>query len=177
MSYNVSLQGADYPNVPSVILPQTGGGNAQFYAMNGDLDWLGKGAELIGQNFYKKVDTLYNTLYNGWTPSTTAKAVVASVTLSDAKFTAADVEQNAYYIVWECGVDPVYTGTPTNKALPQLARAVLVQELIQRPSTWANIQSGIFNATANQSAYGSSFLRYYGTTTGTSTFTWAVALK
>ena len=30
MAKNVSLLGADYPDVPSVILPQTGGGNALF---------------------------------------------------------------------------------------------------------------------------------------------------
>ena len=31
MPVNVTLQGADYPDVPSVILPKTGGGNANFY--------------------------------------------------------------------------------------------------------------------------------------------------
>ena len=31
MSKNVTLMGASYSNVPSVILPQTGGGNAQFF--------------------------------------------------------------------------------------------------------------------------------------------------
>ena len=31
MAKNVSLMGADYPDVPAVVLPQTGGGNAVFY--------------------------------------------------------------------------------------------------------------------------------------------------
>lgn len=31
MAKNVSLLGADYPNVPAVQLPQTGGGTATFY--------------------------------------------------------------------------------------------------------------------------------------------------
>lgn len=30
MAQNVTLLGADYPDVPSVILPKTGGGNAEF---------------------------------------------------------------------------------------------------------------------------------------------------
>ena len=34
MAKNISLLGADYPNVPAVQLPQTGGGTATFY----DLD-------------------------------------------------------------------------------------------------------------------------------------------
>lgn len=175
MAYNISLLGADYPNVPSVILPQTGGGNAQFYSMNGNLDWLGKGVELVGENFYKKVDTLKNTSFNGWTPGTSAKVCVTSVTLSDAKFTATDIDQYAYYMVWECGVDPAYTGTPTQKALPQMARAFILQNLVKRASAWSYIQASDCNATVNQAAYTGSFLRYYGTTTGTSTITWAAS--
>ena len=31
MAKNISLLGADYPNVPAVQLPQTGGGTATFY--------------------------------------------------------------------------------------------------------------------------------------------------
>ena len=144
-----------------------------WYDMSGDMAWLGKGAELVGQNFYSKADTLSNTLYNGWSPSTTAKAIVASVTLSDAKFTATDIDQYSYYIFWECGVDVAYTGSPTLKALPVFGRALIVQNLIKRPDSMANIQSVNCNATVNQAAYTGSFLRYYGTTTGSMTYTWA----
>ena len=144
-----------------------------WYDMSGDMAWLGKGAELVGQNFYSKVDTLNNTLYNGWSPSTTAKAIVASVTLSNNKFTATDIDQYAYYIFWECGVDVAYTGSPTLKALPVFGRALIVQNLIKRPDSFANIQSVNCNATVNQAAYTGSFLRYYGTTTGSITYTWA----
>ena len=31
MPVNISLMGADYPDVPKVVLPKTGGGNAEFY--------------------------------------------------------------------------------------------------------------------------------------------------
>lgn len=34
MAKNISLLGADYPNVPAVQLPQTGGGTATFYDIN-----------------------------------------------------------------------------------------------------------------------------------------------
>lgn len=144
-----------------------------WYDMSGNMAWLGKGAELVGQNFYSIVDTLDNTGFNGWTPSTTAKACVASVTLSDAKFVASDVDQYAYYIFWECGCDIAYTGSPTLKALPTFARALIVQNLVKRPDAMAKIQSVDCNATVNQAAYTGSFLRYYGTTTGSITYTWA----
>ena len=175
MAQDITIAGASFQAVPSIIVPKTGGGNAEFYSMNGALDWMGAGAELVGQNFYSKVDTLDNTLYNGWTPSTTAKAIVASVTLSDAKFTATAVDQYAYFIIWECGVDVAYTGSPTLKALPTFARAFIVQNLVKRPDSMANIQSGNCNATTNQAAYTGNFLRYYGTTTGSITYTWAAS--
>ena len=146
-----------------------------WYDMSGDLSWMGKDAQLVSSNFYSKVDTVKNTLYNGWTPSTTAKAIVASVTLNDAKFTATDVDQWAYYIFWECGCDVAYTGSPTLKALPTFARALIVQCLMKRPSSFANIQSVNCDATTNQAAFTSSFLRYYGTTTGSLTYTWAAS--
>ena len=34
MAKNISLMGADYPDVPAVELPQTGGGKAVFYDIN-----------------------------------------------------------------------------------------------------------------------------------------------
>ena len=33
MAKNITLMGANYPNVPAVALPQTGGGTATFYDM------------------------------------------------------------------------------------------------------------------------------------------------
>ena len=37
MAKNISLLGADYPNVPAVQLPQTGGGTATFYDIGFDI--------------------------------------------------------------------------------------------------------------------------------------------
>lgn len=173
MAQNITLMGANYPNVPSVLLPKTGGGTAQFYDMDGVMAWLGKDAELYLDNFYTKEFSLSETLYNGWTPSTTAKDIIASVTAGT--FSAANMSDYEYYIVWESGLDPVYTGSPTLKALTQLSRAYQVQEIFRRPSSWANIGADTFNGNACATVFGSSFLRYYGTTTGTSTYTWATS--
>ena len=171
---DIVIAGNTYSNVPSIIIPKSGGGNAQFYE-DTELFWLGKDAEFVSGQFYQKVDTLDNTLLNGWTPSTTAKAIVSSVTVSDAKFTASNVDEWAYYIFWECGVDIAYTGSPTQKALPTFARALYIQNLVKRPSSYVNIQAGNCNATTNQAALSYSFLRYYGTTTGSITYTWSAS--
>ena len=175
MAQNVTIAGASYPDVPSIIVPKTGGGSAEFFDMSGDLAWLGKDATVIAEDFYLRTDTLDNTAFASWTPSSTAVTAVPTVTLSDAKFTATAMPDYDYYIIWECGVDIEYTGSPTLKALPLLGRAYLIQEITRRPSTWANIQSATFNSNIAASVYTGSWLRYYGTTTGTSTFTWAAS--
>ena len=53
--------------------------------MSGSLAYLGMDTQQVSGEFYSKIDYLKNTLYNGWSPSSTAKAIVASVTLSNNK--------------------------------------------------------------------------------------------
>lgn len=86
MAKNITLMGADYPGVPAVQLPQTGGGTATFYTSetktitgatdaNGFLDTDLKTAEYIilsidslkkeGSNF---VPYFAEILYNGGNP-------------------------------------------------------------------------------------------------------------
>lgn len=170
MSYNITIAGADFPTVPSIIVPQTGGGNAQFYAMNGDMDWLGRGAELIDDSVYSKSDTLDNTGFATWTPSTTATTIVSTV---NAKTFVGDLENYEYYLVWECGCDADYTdASPTLKAHFLFSRAYIVQEIMKRPSSFANIEANNWNGNACVSLYAGNFLRYYGTTTGSVTYSW-----
>lgn len=172
---DIALMGAVYPDVPSIILPTDGGGTAQFYDMSGDWSWLGKDAEIIQTDFYSEVDTLDNTDFNGWSPSSTAKIIVPSVALTSAKFTATDLANYEYYMVWECGVDPVYTGDPAEKALTVMARAMLIQEIGRRYASWAAIESDTITGNASMNFPVYSFLRYYGTTAGSITYTWAAS--
>lgn len=175
MAQNVTIAGASYPDVPSIIVPKTGGGEAEFYDMSDPMSFLGKDVEVVETDFYSKVDTLDNTDFNGWTPSSTAKVIVPSVTLTDAKFTATNLADYEYFMEWQVGVDPVYTGTPTQKALPQLMRCYMLQEIGRRPGSWATIQSETFTTNVNVNWPLYSFLRYYGTTTGSITYTWGAS--
>ena len=145
-----------------------------YYDMSGDMAWLGKGAELVDGSLYSATFKLSETAYKDWTPSTTAGVCVASVT-QNAKFAATDMANNEYAIIWECGFDPVWDGTETKKALPLLSRAYLVQQLFRRPNSWALIQESDFNANTCASAFTGTFMRYYGTTTGTATYTFAAS--
>ena len=171
---DIIIAGNTYTEVPKIIIPKSGGGMSEFYEMDTPLSWLGAGAELFAGEFYRKVDVLKNTLFNGWTPSSTAKAIVASQTLSPKKFTATDLDKWAYYIIWECGVDLEYTGSPTNTARPLFSRCYMVQELIRRSGSWADISNGVCETLAAQSAYTSTFMRYYNNNS-TLTYTYAAS--
>ena len=138
----------------------------------GEYAWLGKNPVLLDGSMYSITDNLKNTGYNGWTPSTTAKTIVSSAT---AGTFSADFSQYEYFLLWECGVDPQYTGTPTLKAHTLLNRAYIVQELVKRPSSWANIQASNYNGNTSTTLFTANFLRYYGTTTGSVTYSWSVS--
>lgn len=142
--------------------------------MTGDMAWLGKDAQQVSGEFYSKVDYLKNTLYASWTPSSTAKAIVASVTLSSNKFSAANLDEWAYYIVWDCGIDVEYTGSPADTARTLMSRGLIIQELIRRPGSWAAIGTETFGTTVNQSAYASTFMRYYNDKSSL-TYTWSAS--
>ena len=167
---DIVIAGAQFQTVPSIVVPKAGGGEATFYDMEGEMAWMGKGAECISDSFYSFSDTLDNTNYAGWTPSTSARSCIATKT---AGTFSADMDDYEYYIVWKCTADIAYDGTETQKALTVFDRAYLVQQLFRRPSSWANIQAEVSNGNVCATLLGANFLRYYRTTTGSITYTWA----
>lgn len=144
----------------------------QYYDMSGNMAWLGKDAECIDSAVYSVTDALKNTTFNTWTPSTTAATMVSA---KSPKTFVADLANYEYYLVWECGVDMAYTGSPTLKAHFLFSRCYLVQQITKRPSTFAKIQAKDFDGNACTSLYTSNFLRYYGTTQGSVTYTWSTS--
>ena len=170
---DITINGASFLEVPYILVPKTTSGNAEFVDVTSDMSWLGKNPTFISSPTYSASGTLHDTSFNGWSPSTTAKTIVSSVTMTN-KMTA-DLANYEYYLIWECGCDMAYTGTPTLKAHFLLSRAYLVQEICKRPSSFANITEDNFNGNAVISVYTGNFLRYYGTTEGTVTYTWSGA--
>lgn len=143
-----------------------------FYDMSDPMSWLGKEVTQIQLSGLTKSGKLKDTLFNGWTPATTAKTIVSGV---NANTFTANLDEYEYYLVWDCACDMEYTGSPTLKAHMLFSRAYLVQQITKRPSTFQNIQANNFDGNACTSLYTSNFLRYYGTTTGTLTYSWSVS--
>lgn len=139
----------------------------------GEYDWLGKNAELVDDDVYEFETTLDNTQFAGWSPSSTAHTCIATKTAKTRAVT--DMDDNEYFLVWECGGDFAYNSGTTNKARPLFSRSLLIQSLFKRPSSWAMIQGEGFNGNTCATVLSANFLRYYGSTTGSVTYTWATS--
>lgn len=69
MAKNISLLGADYPGVPAVQLPQTGGGTATFYDLTWELVYNGNPTddlEVSVPDLTTKSEMLVMLISNGW---------------------------------------------------------------------------------------------------------------
>lgn len=112
MAHNITLFGTNYADVPSLVVPATGGGTADFYAHNDPLAWLGQNPKYLGQ-IYAADYTLAGTAFNTWTPSTTAKDIIA--TANGTAFTA-DLANYEYFLRWRTDFECVTNSGATLKA-------------------------------------------------------------
>lgn len=168
MAKNVTIQGAEYPDVPSIILPQTGGGSAQFYDLDFALGWMGANAEHV-TTFYSKDYTLANTEFNTWTPSTTAKVIVSTATVSQT--VSVDLEHYEYLVRWRCDFHNALNSGATKKAQIDMQVASHWQSIHRRPYGLTNI--GTLTDTRSYAAnlYAGATLLIYWNTSGTRTWT------
>lgn len=169
---DITIAGAEFQTVPSIIVPKVGGGNASFFDMEDTYSWMGADTELF-KTFDPLTKKLSETTFASWTPSTTAKDIFATQTVGT--FVAEDMNVWEYFILWDCTMPIVTDASAVQKALPVFAVSSQVQSLHKRPSSWANIGAENFNGNVCSSLATGTFLRYYGATTGTITYTWATS--
>lgn len=172
MAQSITLLGASYPDVPAVDLPKTGGGTARFHDRDIPFDFLGVEPELVKGDLYSASYTLNNTLYNGWTPSTTAKAIVAASTLSPTY--AGNTGAYEYYLRWKFDADIKYASGTTMKYVIDREVMELWQVIAKRPSSRANITADNFNGN-NCSTYFTAGLMSYYDKNGSYTYTWSAS--
>ena len=155
MAQNVTIQGASYADVPSVILPKTGGGSAQFddttdaNATAADIangktayvngtkltgtkayTWMGDNAELVEADYYTWSGTLANTTYSSWTPSTTAGSILAT---ASAKTFVADMTKYEYILEWLWDVETAWPSGQTMQYCPMRNYGAMHQVAMRRP--------------------------------------------
>lgn len=171
MAQDISLMGASFLDVPAVELPTVGGGTALFHDRSIPFDFLGVEPEYI-KEIYSAEYALADTLYSSWTPSTTAKAIVAAKTISPTY--VGDTADYEYILRWRFDADIVYVDGTTMKVTPVRECEELYQLIAKRPSSLANVESDNFNGN-NCSTFYTSALLVYNNSSGALTYTWSAS--
>lgn len=120
---------------------------------------FGEAAELIS-TYAKTTYALKDTLYNTWTPSTTAKAIVATATLGTQSL---DMENYEYFTKFVIDARTVYnSGTTLSGAVVHQVTAVF-QYIYRKPSNFTNIASKTDNYNYCTTIYTAPLMDYYDT--------------
>lgn len=147
------VRGVAYPSPYGgevIFTEQPGKGNAPW-------NYLGDGAEKIA-DVHTFSATLAGTDYATWTPSTTAKVIVASQNLTAR---AIDLASYEYLIRWRFTADVVYKAGTVMKSAPVRQVAELWQTICKRPSNLANLTAGTFNGNACITQLSVPIIEYY----------------
>ena len=211
MAKDIAFMGAVFPDVPSIRLPQQGGGLVSFddttdatatadkilesytayvngqklvgtasgggiivpktITLNGEYDAQdedvgGYSPVLVNVDlkhlvsFDPIVVTLAETAFNGWTPSTTAKAILATQTVGT--FIAENIADHDYYVRHRVYIHLVYVdGTSTAKGMFQFSCGENWNCLTRKASTASNLNSGTKNQNGNESVSNTFLSKYY----------------
>lgn len=170
---------ADLADVADAIRAKTSGSSqlvfpAGFVSEIGGLElwnWMGKGAEKIA-TYAKTTVALTDTSFNGWTPSTTAKAIKTATT---AGTFASDFSQYEYLIRWRFRFDAAYSTGATLKNQAYREVAELWQAVTRRAGSVANINAGATPTNSCVTLYMAPLNVYYGNTANTLTYTHSVS--
>ena len=165
---DITLLGVDYSDVPSVVLPKTGGGTAKFIDMDVDLGWMGPNPAHVG-TIYSQTYTLDQTEFDTWTPSTTAKVIVATGAVSQTQ--VVDLEHYEYLVRWRCDFRNALNTGATKKAQIDVQTASHWQHIHRRPYGLANIETMTDTRNYCTNMFGTSTLLVYWNTSGTKTWT------
>lgn len=181
---NIIINGANYNDVPHIIIPKQGGGDS-LWADTSGVDALaadvksGKkivdanGAELTGtylwdwksiqpelwqNDYYHTSFTLGSTNFATWTPSKTASAIKSA---SNVGTFTADLTTYEYIFRWRNQFDAAYnTGAIlTNQVYREVSD--LWQCVFRRPNTNANVTAANFNYTVCITIYNTPLTMYY----------------
>lgn len=132
---------------------------------------IGDDAEFVQQVYDSGEIKLSATSFNGWTPSTTAKTIKASVTAGT--FTA-DMANYEYVLRWRCEFDAAYADGTVLMGAVEREVAELWQVLYRRPASLIQIETNSFAGNACIT-YLTIPLNVYYTTNGARSYTYSTS--
>lgn len=163
---DIIIAGSTYTEVPSIIVPKSGGGTAQYNETNFH-DWMGDNPEFLSTVFTQDIK-LSATSFGTWTASTTAGTILAS---ASGTVTKLDMSKYEYFLVWTWCIDIAQLSGATMKAMPDRTYGEFYQVIHQRPYGLANFET--MNDAYNYctAMFTSSQYNIYYNTSGTHTWT------
>ena len=151
---NLVIDGTTYSGVNNIRLKDT----SNNYHTYTEWYWMGAGAELLQTVYNGTAVALEDTLFNGWTPSTTAKSIVSSATAGT--FTA-DMTTYDYLVRWTFDFNNAFQSGATLQVTPIRQYVHLYQGIFRRPSNNSNLTSGTMNGNATATLYTAPICKYY----------------
>lgn len=143
------------------IIPENIKSGVTILGVEGSLssawDWRGTNVEVLDSALYSDTDTLDNTDYATWTPSTSAKVIVSTVSLSGRSL---DMKNYDYLIRWQFTMDVSYASGTTMKLTPIRQVIDSWQALFRRPSNLTNLQSNTKNGNVCDTLLSAPILEY-----------------
>lgn len=137
---------------------------SQYYDMSAEYSWMGTDAELVS-NIYPTTTTLLgNTEFATWTPSTTAKAIMASSSVATYTANMTDYE---YVFEWLWDIKAAYKSGATLKAQFYRAFGSFIYCITRRSSNTTNLNTNTGNYNTAISPYSNSYYTRYYNTSGT----------
>ena len=164
---DVVLMGATYQNVPSIIVPSTGGNSAQFYDMSKDYSWMGIDTEFV-ENVFNTTTKLSATGFSTWSPSNTAANIQSASANTTRTLSFIDYEYCVEYL-WE--TDFVFPSGTTEKGMPVIEYGAQYYFLFRRASNLASIEAGTSPYNVSMSLNASSYYEKYYNGSGSLTHT------
>ena len=121
-------------------------------------NWMGERVECINDNLCDTTVLLSSTAYSSWTPSTTAKSIKATTSLSGISI---DTEHYAYLLRWICTTNVAYKEGVTPNTVPLKQITIFDQQIYRRPSNLANVESETHNYNVYSNAASVAWMKYY----------------
>lgn len=162
---DIIIAGNTYTDVPKILVPKVGGGNAEF--VEGWNPW-GEDATLI-QTYDMGTTALEDTGFKTWTPTTTAKSIQATSNLGTITSPALDTYEYAVKVVFESNT--AYASGTTLKAAVVRQIFEIFQIVHRKPSSLTNMGSATDNYNYCATLYTAPFMEYYNTS-GTHSMAW-----
>lgn len=164
---DIIIAGATYPQVPSIVLPKSGGGQAQYNETEFHT-WMGDNCTLLNNSLFSQDIKLSATSYGSWTASTTAGTILDA---QNGTVTKIDLENYEYYIEWTWCIDLKQNDGATMKAMPDRTYGVFYQVVHKRPYGLASFETEADTYNYCTSMFTSSQYNIYYNTSGTHTWT------